>query len=64
MVEDNDLVAIPRGYHPVVAGPGYRLYYLWAMAGRSREYGRFTIDPRHAWLSNCESIIREALKEG
>jgi len=62
-VENNDLVAIPRGYHPVVAGPGYRLYYLWAMAGRNREYGRFAVDPKHAWLSNCEPIVKEVLEE-
>jgi len=61
-VEDNDLVAIPRGYHPVVAGPGYRLYYLWAMAGINREYGRFAIDPKNAWLGNLEPIVREFLE--
>ena len=25
------VVGIPRGYHPVCAAPGYRLYYLWAL---------------------------------
>ncbi|MBO3803681.1 MAG: 5-deoxy-glucuronate isomerase [Candidatus Brockarchaeota archaeon] len=63
VVEEDDLVAIPRGYHPVVAGPGYRLYYLWAMAGKNREYGRFKVDPKHAWLSNCEPIVREFLEK-
>ena len=27
------VVGIPRGYHPVCAAPGYRLYYLWALVG-------------------------------
>ena len=26
------VVGIPRGYHPVCAAPGYRLYYLWALS--------------------------------
>lgn len=61
-VEDDDLVAITRGYHPVVAGPGYRLYYLWAMAGKIREYGMFAVDPRHSWLNACEPIARDFLE--
>lgn len=48
-LKDGDAVAIPRGYHPVVAAPGYRLYYLWFLAGRSRELYPRT-DPDHEWL--------------
>ena len=48
-LKDGDAVAIPRGYHPVVAGPGYRLYYLWFLAGRGRELYPRT-DPDHEWL--------------
>ena len=44
------IVGIPRGYHPVCAAPGYRLYYLWALVGAPR---RLTMheDPAHTWLS-------------
>jgi 5-deoxy-glucuronate isomerase len=48
-IQDGDAVAITEGYHPVVAGPGYRLYYLWFLAGRGRELYPNT-DPKHAWL--------------
>lgn len=48
-VGDLDAVAIPSGYHPVVAGPGYRLYYLWGLAGEGREL-RWFPDPAHAWV--------------
>jgi hypothetical protein len=27
-IENNDLILIPKGYHPVVVAPGYKLYYL------------------------------------
>ncbi|MDR7434140.1 MAG: 5-deoxy-glucuronate isomerase [Armatimonadota bacterium] len=37
------------GYHPVVAAPGYRLYYLWAMAGRRRKLIPH-IEEAHAWI--------------
>lgn len=49
VVRDLDAVAIPAGYHPVVAGPGYGLYYLWCLAGRGREL-RWFADPAHAWV--------------
>jgi 5-deoxy-glucuronate isomerase len=28
VIENNDTVALSRGYHPVVASPGYQIYYL------------------------------------
>jgi len=55
-VEDGDAVAIPRGYHPVVAGPGYRLYYLWVLAGHQRVLAPRD-DPVHAWLKESEAVI-------
>ena len=47
-VGDGDTVLVPRGYHPVSAGPGYDLYYLNVMAGPVRTW-RVTYDPHHAW---------------
>ncbi|MBN2451270.1 MAG: 5-deoxy-glucuronate isomerase [Lentisphaeria bacterium] len=37
-VRENDTVAIPEGYHPVVTAPGYTMYYLWVMTGNSRGF--------------------------
>jgi 5-deoxy-glucuronate isomerase len=48
-VGDLDVVAIPAGYHPVVAAPGYELYYLWCLAGLSNELC-WHADPAHAWV--------------
>jgi 5-deoxy-glucuronate isomerase len=50
-VEDLDVVAIPAGYHPVVAAPGYDLCYLWCLAGEGREL-RWRVDPAHAWIDS------------
>jgi 5-deoxy-glucuronate isomerase len=47
-VRDGDVVLVPRGYHPVVAGPGYDLYYLNVMAGPHRRW-LVTTDPDHRW---------------
>ena len=52
VVEDGDAVALPRGYHPVVAGGGYRVGYLWALAGEERTFGASSVDPSHAWISD------------
>ena len=48
-VENNDAVVIPKGYHPVVAAPGYALYYLWVLAGENRIL-QPNDDPEHAWI--------------
>ncbi len=50
VVENGDTVVIPYGYHPVVAAPGYRLYYLWALAGEGREL-HIVEDPAHSWVA-------------
>ena len=51
-LEDGTTVAIPFGYHPVVAGPGYRMLYVWVLAGETREFGTWSDDPRHTWIKN------------
>jgi 5-deoxy-glucuronate isomerase len=50
LIRSGDTVVLPYGYHPVVAGPGYRLMYVWVLAGEKREYGAWSLDPSHAWL--------------
>lgn len=49
VVRDGDVAAIRRGFHPVVAAPGYHLYYLWVMAGQGRQMIP-RLDPDHAWV--------------
>ena len=48
-IRNNDLVWIPRGYHPVSAMPGHSLYYLWALAGEGRKL-KWNTDPQFRWL--------------
>ena len=50
LIRDGDTVLIPRGYHTVVAAPGYQVSYVWALAGEARKYGAWADDPDHAWL--------------
>lgn len=49
--EDGDAVLVRSGYHPVVAGPGYDVYYLNFLAGTSRILA-VTEDPHHVWLKS------------
>jgi 5-deoxy-glucuronate isomerase len=46
---DGDAVLVRSGFHPVVAGPGYDLYYLNFLAGSSRAMA-VTEDPQHVWI--------------
>jgi len=46
---DGDAVLVRSGYHPVVAGPGYDVYYLNFLAGSSRALA-VTEDAQHVWI--------------
>ncbi|TWI54938.1 5-deoxy-glucuronate isomerase [Pseudomonas duriflava] len=48
-VENNDVVLVPKGYHPVCVPWGYTSYYLNVMAGPKRIW-KFHNDPAHEWL--------------
>ena len=48
-LHDGDAVLVRDGYHPVVAGPGYNIYYLNFLAGTSRTMA-VTEDPSHTWI--------------
>lgn len=54
-VRDGDAVLLPYGYHPVSAPPGYRLYYLWAMAGHERRLALYE-DPAHRWIHDATNV--------
>jgi 5-deoxy-glucuronate isomerase len=49
VVRDGSVQRITSGYHPVVAAPGYEMYYLWALAGDS-DVLTSEFDPVHAHL--------------
>ena len=46
---NNDVVMVPKGYHPVTVPHGYRSYYFNVMAGPTRNWV-FKNDPAHEWL--------------
>lgn len=46
---DGDAVLVRGGFHPVVAGPGYDVYYLNFLAGSARALAT-TEDPQHVWI--------------
>ncbi|OSS41182.1 5-deoxy-glucuronate isomerase [Desulfurella amilsii] len=49
VVESNDIVLIPKGYHPVCVIPGYELYYLWVLVGDSKKLMPNTQE-KYKWL--------------
>lgn len=53
-VKTNDVVLVPRGYHPVVAEPGYHCYYLNFLAGSDQSLAN-TPDPDQVWLFDAWS---------
>jgi len=49
VVRNNDVVMVPKGYHPVAAGHGYNVYYLNFLTGSDQSLAN-TDDPDHAWI--------------
>jgi 5-deoxy-glucuronate isomerase len=49
LARDSYLVLSPRGYHPVVAAPGYNCYYLNMLAGSAQSLAA-TDDPDYTWV--------------
>lgn len=48
-VKTNDIVLVPKGYHPVAAAHGYNCYYLNFLAGSDQSLAN-TPDPDHTWI--------------
>ncbi|MEM7385285.1 MAG: 5-deoxy-glucuronate isomerase [Verrucomicrobiota bacterium] len=46
---NNDVMMVPKGYHPVVAGHGYHCYYLNFLTGSDQSLAN-TDDPDHQWI--------------
>jgi 5-deoxy-glucuronate isomerase len=45
----NDVVIVPRGYHPMVSAPGYTTYSLNIMAGNQPSLAH-SLDPHFGWV--------------
>ncbi len=58
-VFDGDVVRITGGEHPVVAAPGFRMYYLWALAGDTSTVTTM-VDPRWQAEDGKPDVARPA----
>ncbi len=56
----DDVVLVPRGYHPVSAGHGYNTYYLNFLAGSDQSLAN-SDDPDHKWIYGTWKKIDERL---
>lgn len=60
IARNNDVVMVPKGYHPVVAGHGYDVYYLNFLAGSDQSLAN-TPDPEHEWIFGTWKGIDERI---
>ncbi len=58
LIRDNSVLLIPRGYHPIAAAPGTRVYYLWTLAGETRDLIPNDA-PGFRWMKDTEAVMRE-----
>jgi 5-deoxy-glucuronate isomerase len=54
LAQNNDVVLIPEGYHPVACPPGYTAYYLNVLAGSAQSLAA-SDDPAFAWVKESYS---------
>ncbi len=57
-IRDNSVLLIRKGYHPIAAAPGTRVYYLWTLAGESRDLIPNDA-PDYRWMKDTEAVLRE-----
>lgn len=50
VIENNTMVAMPEGYHPLVAAPGYSIWFLYVLAAEKNQILEPYNDPAHNWL--------------
>lgn len=60
VAHDNDIVLVPRGYHPVSAAYGYDCYYLNFLAGSAQSLAN-SDDPDYAWVKDTWDAQDERL---
>lgn len=49
-LKDNLVTFMPWGYHQIVAGPGYTLYYLFFLSGQGKVLSG-SVDSAHKWIN-------------
>jgi len=49
VAQNDDIVLVPEGYHPVAAAHGYDVYYVNFLAGSAQSLAT-SDDPEHAWI--------------
>lgn len=42
LIRNNEVVTIPKGYHPVAVVPKFQIYYLWVLCGNTKKLIPFT----------------------
>ena len=58
--QNNCVVLVPEGYHPVVSAPGYTTYYLNVLAGSAQSLANQD-DPKYAWVKQTYQSRDERL---
>ncbi len=51
MAQNDNLVMVPEGYHPVVSAHGYTTYYLNFLVGSAQSLAN-SDDPEHTWIKD------------
>ena len=61
-IKDGSTIVLDRGYHPVVAAPGYRMYYFTVLVGKSTRTLVQNFEDKHAYQLKTIPGIGDMIK--
>ncbi|RKX96599.1 MAG: myo-inositol catabolism IolB protein [Spirochaetes bacterium] len=62
-IKDGSTIVLDKGYHPVVAAPGYRMYYLTILVGKSTRTLLQSFEEKHAYQLETIPGIGDMIKK-
>lgn len=62
-IKDGSTIVLDKGYHPVVAAPGYRMYYFTILVGKSTRSLLQSFEEKHAYQLKTIPGIGDMIKK-
>lgn len=62
-IKDGSTIVLDKGYHPVVAAPGYRMYYFTILVGKSTRTLMQNFEEKHAYQLETIPGIGDMIKK-
>lgn len=62
-IKQNSVIVLDKGYHPVVAAPGYEMYYFTILVGKTQRSLLQHFHPQHSYQLNTIPGIKDMIQK-